>query len=528
MTKEARSRFLKLIDHYGIDIYKDPFKFKSLLNDYFKGKYKSERNALIGSISSGVPERLLHNQGSLAYPTLRSHCIDLIQQEGFESKLAQWAVDSWAIAFKIIKKNDAVVTKRHIGITSTQLEGRINNKARSCFLELIDCYGNDIYKDPLRFRFLLNDYFKGQYKSQRNVLVGSISAGVPDFLLSRDGSNSVTKLQSRCINMIQNEGFGPHLAKWAADSWAIAFKIIERSDIEETTGNIDISSTPAGGSVYLDDKLSGKTPCNLSDIPAGIYTLKCTLDGYQDWEDRIEVASGELLDRMIIFTPKHLELPEPNILTPTSSPQPLPTPTGSPPGSSSTAPSSVPSTIFSTKTWDKNTISGVLIFCFLLIGAFYFLSIPQTGTTSMTTSLSPPTPVPIDISSASNSAVGQSISQQRYVDLRSYNNINFDAEKKFAPIYIDVMAYPNIIHDSKWVFDNEHDKIGHAVEIDRPSESSEFTIIVTNKDTGETLLSEHCSNFAASEETRQFVIRYDGPYHIDIQGREVEMDLNIH
>jgi hypothetical protein len=114
------------------------------------------------------------------------------------------------------------------------------------------------------------------------------------------------------------------------------------------------------------------------------------------------------------------------------------------------------------------------------------------------------------------------------VDLQSNNNFNLELNQKYAPLNIDIKAYPVMIHDSKFVFNGPNDKVGHAIEIDRPSESAEFTITVRNKDTGNTLLSERCSNFAASAESREWVIYSDGPYIIDISGYMATVDLYTH
>jgi uncharacterized RDD family membrane protein YckC len=175
----------------------------------------------------------------------------------------------------------------------------MTNEARSQFLKLIDHYGNDIYNDPPLFKSLLNDYFKGKYKSERNVLVGSISAGVPERFLKSQGSIAYPTLRSQCIDLIQQEGFESKLAQWAVDSWAIGFNIIKKTDADVITGRISITSIQSEVKVYLDGNFRGKTPLNLSAISVGTHTLKCTLDGYQDRKKSIEVIFGELTEVIV-------------------------------------------------------------------------------------------------------------------------------------------------------------------------------------------------------------------------------------
>lgn len=50
----------------------------------------------------------------------------------------------------------------------------------------------------------------------------------------------------------------------------------------EPTGSIQIDSNPMGASVYLDDQDTGRyTPCTLTDIDTGMYTVSVRLKGYE-------------------------------------------------------------------------------------------------------------------------------------------------------------------------------------------------------------------------------------------------------
>ncbi len=61
-----------------------------------------------------------------------------------------------------------------------------------------------------------------------------------------------------------------------------------------TTGSLNISSTPAGARVYIDNADQGAvTPTTIYSIPAGSHTVKLTLSGYQDWTGTANIVAGQ-------------------------------------------------------------------------------------------------------------------------------------------------------------------------------------------------------------------------------------------
>lgn len=521
MTPQARFDFLQFIDQYGEEIYKDRQKFKSLLNDAFKGDFKAEKNVLVSSIATGVPERLLDNKDTIAYQSLRSQCISLIQQEGFEPKLAQWATDTWAIAFKIIDEATSIDLANRTSIALHQLDVWSNDIARSQFLQLVSRYGMEIYKEPAKFRSLLNDFLKGKYKGERNVLVDSIIAGVPSHLEEKKGSLSYTILQAQCVDLIKAEGYGPGLALWAVDTWAMGLDILEKKVSVGTTGYVNITSTPSGATVFLDGIKRGDTPLNLSDIPAGSHQLKCSLDGYHDWNDNITVNSGEQTD-----VPVNLTILDPASLQSTGAPVvTIPVPPGQSPSPLPTTPG---------KSSEKvRVIAAVFIIGVFLIGGIYMMNSPakKSTTTSVASPSQTPTPIitPIPVTTRMSGSSGSRATPQytgKYVDLQSTNQFNMEPTQQKAPFTVKVIAYPLMIHDQKVSFRGTNDETGETFEIDRPTEGAEYSISVKKKITGEILLSERCSNFASSSDTKEWTIYSDGPYVIDLSGRFVTLDLH--
>jgi serine/threonine-protein kinase len=58
-------------------------------------------------------------------------------------------------------------------------------------------------------------------------------------------------------------------------------------------GVLVVDSRPSGASVFVDGKLAGKTPVEVSSVDAGSHALRIELDGYQRWTSAVRVVAGE-------------------------------------------------------------------------------------------------------------------------------------------------------------------------------------------------------------------------------------------
>ncbi len=58
-------------------------------------------------------------------------------------------------------------------------------------------------------------------------------------------------------------------------------------------GNIDISSSPSGADIYLDNTYKGTTPQTIYDVPAGSHIIELRKLNYNDKEITVTVAAGE-------------------------------------------------------------------------------------------------------------------------------------------------------------------------------------------------------------------------------------------
>ncbi|AFL95915.1 hypothetical protein containing PEGA domain [Thermococcus cleftensis] len=57
-------------------------------------------------------------------------------------------------------------------------------------------------------------------------------------------------------------------------------------------GVLKVNSNPSGAEVYINGDAAGKTPLELKLDP-GTYTVRLSIEGYEDYEDSIEVRAGE-------------------------------------------------------------------------------------------------------------------------------------------------------------------------------------------------------------------------------------------
>jgi len=82
------------------------------------------------------------------------------------------------------------------------------------------------------------------------------------------------------------------------------------------TGNgaIDVTSSPIGATVYLNNVNKGITPVTLTDLTPGSYTVSLRLSGYTDWSSTVEVNPGATSYVSASLSPAS---------TPTQSPAPL-------------------------------------------------------------------------------------------------------------------------------------------------------------------------------------------------------------
>ena len=61
---------------------------------------------------------------------------------------------------------------------------------------------------------------------------------------------------------------------------------------ESYTATLQLTSSPSGAEVYLDNQFQGSTPCTVANVNLGNHTLEFRSPGYERWSAPIMVSSG--------------------------------------------------------------------------------------------------------------------------------------------------------------------------------------------------------------------------------------------
>ena len=70
MDDEPRALLTQIIDTFSLDIINDKKRLENLLNDYFQGNFRKEKNTIIASLEEGIPGDLIKTHSSIPIDTL--------------------------------------------------------------------------------------------------------------------------------------------------------------------------------------------------------------------------------------------------------------------------------------------------------------------------------------------------------------------------------------------------------------------------------------------------------------------------
>jgi hypothetical protein len=121
-------------------------------------------------------------------------------------------------------------------------------------------------------------YLDGIYKGKTSTAIGSIATGTHIVVLKHYGYQDLTG------EVIIEEGKTTYLS----------FTLIPFS--EPTTGNLRISSDPAGAGIYIDSTYSGIThtgdPTIFTGIAPGSHSVELKMSNYQGYSETVEISAG--------------------------------------------------------------------------------------------------------------------------------------------------------------------------------------------------------------------------------------------
>jgi hypothetical protein len=116
------------------------------------------------------------------------------------------------------------------------------------------------------------------YEGLTNQIVGSLATGSHTVLLKKSGYKDFTQ-----VVLVNN-----------AQTTSVSMALTPLSS--PTTGDLDVSSTPYGASVYLNGAYQGETrssgPLYITSLVPGTYTVDLKKSGYQDYTTTAKIVAG--------------------------------------------------------------------------------------------------------------------------------------------------------------------------------------------------------------------------------------------
>ena len=74
--------------------------------------------------------------------------------------------------------------------------------------------------------------------------------------------------------------------------------------LQRKKGSLMIISNPSNAVIYIQGKKSGKTPCTITELNPGNYTVDLVLDNYQTWSEKAVIVPGEKINIKAVLQEK--------------------------------------------------------------------------------------------------------------------------------------------------------------------------------------------------------------------------------
>ena len=154
------------------------------------------------------------------------------------------------------------------------------------------------------------------HSTMATLTVRSATSGARIFLNGNavgTGSWTGSIMPDTYLVELKKEGYRP-----AERRVTLAMNATETLDfpaLEVITGDIIVSSTPAGASIELDGRTVGTTPEVLRSIPVGTHTLRLTRSGYQPSTSSVTVTESSPANLDLTLTKEPVATPAPSSTT---------------------------------------------------------------------------------------------------------------------------------------------------------------------------------------------------------------------
>ncbi|MEI7463618.1 MAG: right-handed parallel beta-helix repeat-containing protein [Candidatus Taylorbacteria bacterium] len=158
---------------------------------------------------------------------------------------------------------------------------------RNTLKDIVKQYGSNIFNEPLRLYGLLNDYCKGQYKRERNIVECAVEENIHSALLG-NRALPISLLKSKLAKRLHDDrALSIDASQWAVDCFAFALEI--SSPQEECSYEVSVCSS-------VDPK--EQSACVVIHVPEGIATIEEAIIIAEDGE-QIIVNSAIIHDGLL-------------------------------------------------------------------------------------------------------------------------------------------------------------------------------------------------------------------------------------
>ena len=101
----------------------------------------------------------------------------------------------------------------------------MNSPPRQILCSLVANFGTSLWRNDERIIALLNDYCRGEYRLERNVLSIALREGIPDKIFNREaGTPDAAVIKSLSDKLKENYSLEQEAACWAVESWERALQ----------------------------------------------------------------------------------------------------------------------------------------------------------------------------------------------------------------------------------------------------------------------------------------------------------------
>ncbi|GAB4525515.1 MAG: hypothetical protein Tsb0014_04920 [Pleurocapsa sp.] len=247
MHKLTRNQLMQFIDKYGQSICQDSSKCESLLKENYL-QYPSETLLLtnssfllINSFRQGIPKKLLNSQNSQMPKevTLGTLTTQLQDKLYITETAANWTVETWGIALKIIQPQEWNPPSGHS-------PPKLNNEPQKHLKTILKnhspfrCKCDPRYPGcaeaccPKKIKSYLQDYCP-QYPAETLLLVNSLEQGIVTKLIANETQDISTELFTELTQHLENQIYLiPTAAKWALESWLKALAVQENKAVNSS------------------------------------------------------------------------------------------------------------------------------------------------------------------------------------------------------------------------------------------------------------------------------------------------------